>query len=152
MSEDKVNTMAKLNIEPKIVFAPFKKALGSQWEKVCNDTRSFLGRQEQNIKSDCSDWKVSAKGVLKSKEGHELSLPLNSPISTLIRFGMQLTEIAKAADFGGKYEYDDVKKKTECIHCGMDVDIPQFCKDWLVQEGKEEKKEEAKKEKTEVKA
>ena len=129
--------MAKINIIPAIVFAPFEMALGKHWDKVCNDCKSFLGRLEKDIVTTGGDWKVTNTGKLKSKDGNEVALPLNNPMSVLLRFGMQLTEIASNGNFGGAYKLNKDGNAVESI--GIQAELPKECQAWFDTMNKEEK-------------
>lgn len=129
--------MSKLNIVPQVVFAPFKAALGACWDKVCNDTKAFLGRLEKDITTKSGDWKVTNTGKLRSKDGNEVQMPLNNPISVLVRFGMQLTDIAKNGGFAGQYKLNE--DRTEVLHIGIEAGIPSECQAWIDQMRKDVK-------------
>lgn len=122
--------MSKLNIVPAIVFAPFKSAMGVTWDKVCNDASSMFGRWEKDfLKSTSGEWKVTSTGKLKSKEGHEIQMPLNNPMSILVRFGMQLNDVA--ANMGQLELNED---KTKVIKLGIESRLPKQCIDWIEQQ------------------
>lgn len=118
------------NLNPATVFAPFKSALGNHFPAICEIAKRELGRVAKDVKSTQGGWKCSDKGILTSKEGHKLALPLNNPLWILVRFGMQLSDIASKGDFDGNYE---VAKDGTVIHVGVEAGIPRQCEDWLQQ-------------------
>ena len=112
--------MSKLgNADAKISLAPFKNEIGNHWDKIVNDVNSALGRLQGDIITKNGDWKVGTKGKLVSKDGNEWNLPLNAPMFSLVRFGIQLNAIANA---GSNQERKYV----------MDVQatIPEICSAW----------------------
>jgi hypothetical protein len=101
------------NLNPATALLPFKTALGTSFDKIVNDTKAQLGRWAKDMKTEGGEWSVTDKGKLKSKDGHELQMPLNNPAAILLRYGMQLSKLAKSGD--------------------MDVDasIPKVCDAWV---------------------
>lgn len=88
--------MSKLtNLKASVILNAFKSEVGNHFDKLCGDVDSNLGRLEKDIVTKAGDWKCGARGSLISKDGHKLQLPLNAPWATLVRFGLQLNEIAK---------------------------------------------------------
>lgn len=132
-----MSTARFANLQPETIFAPFKDALGLHFARVCDLAKCQLGRWEKDVKSTAGVWKCSDKGILSSKEGHKLQLPLNNPLSILIRFGVQLSDIASKGDFDGVYTLND--KTGVVAHCGMQVGIPRTCEDWFQQLAKSAK-------------
>ena len=65
--------------------------------------------------SKVGGWKMSSKCVLQSKEGHKLALPANNPAVILLKFGMQLSEIADNAEME------------------ITAEIPKLCDAWITQ-------------------
>lgn len=102
------------NLNPETLLAPFAKAIGKQFPKVVADAKSFLGRLEKDIITKNGDWKVSTKGRIVAKDGHTLQLPLNSPMSSLIMFGMRLAEVSG----GGKFSVNEAT-------------LPEVCQAWI---------------------
>ncbi len=90
--------MSKLNnLVPSQFLACFAATMGQpHFDKVCADISSNLGRIEKDIVTKSGAWKCGAKGTLVSKDGHKLQLPLNSAWASLVRFGLQIQEIATA--------------------------------------------------------
>lgn len=136
--------MSKFAIIPEIELHPFKDALGTLFGKVCNDAKAFIGRLESNnegkdVKSILSGTSVTSKGVLKSKEGYTLQMPLNNPMTFLVLFGMQLTKLDNSMD-NRKLSQD--KKTVESG--GIQSRIPSVCQDWIEQQRNELKQGTAK--------
>lgn len=100
------------NLEIKLALSPFTATLGSHTDYIENMMRSELGKLK--VTSKQSGWKVSRLGI-KSKEGHEVELPLANPMWILLRFGMMLMEVA------GKGEMD------------IESTLPKHCQDWFNQ-------------------
>jgi hypothetical protein len=114
--------MSKLNnLVPAIVLAPFAQVMGEpHFTKVCADVASNLGRLEKDIITKSGGWKNGARGAIVSKDGHKLQLPLNAPWASLIRFGLQLTEIATNGS-----SLEPVYKME--IH----AELPAVCANWF---------------------
>ena len=74
------------NINPATLLLPFQKAIGPVYDKIVNDTKSWLGRLDKDIVSKGGDWKSSTKGRIMNKEGHTLQLPLNNVDSSRSTF------------------------------------------------------------------
>lgn len=101
------------NLNPENALIPFKKAIGSNYGKVVNDVKSFLGKfVEKDMIVKQSGWKCSATGKLTSKDGYSIQMPLNHPCSTLVKFGMRLMEVSAAM---GDVDIDSAIPK-ECEH------------------------------------
>ncbi len=126
--------MSKLNIVPAVVFHSFKDELGELFPKVCNDAKAFFGRLEKDIKVTAGVWKCSTKGELQSKDGNKVQMPLNNPMSILIRFGMQLNEIAERASFGGQFKLAEDGQSV--VHGGIIASIPRECESWIAEQKK----------------
>jgi len=89
--------MSKLNnLKAAEILKCFTNEMGNHFPIVCQHIDSNLGRLEKDILTTSGDWKCGAKGTLVSKDGHKLQLPLNSPWTTLVRFGLRLNEIVSA--------------------------------------------------------
>jgi hypothetical protein len=112
--------MSKLNnLNPEVELSVFADALGSLFPKIVADTKAMLGDiKAEEITGKQGGWKCSAKGVLTSKEGYTVHLPLNNPKTTLLRFGMNLTALATAGTF-------DIR-----------AEIPKECEFWIQEESK----------------
>lgn len=100
--------------------AHFTSIKGEVLNEVKSDIMSLLAKEETNLVSNVGDWKISEKGILSTKEGHKLALPINNSAVVLLKFGMQLSAIAKA---GG------LKDKPLVIDC----EVPATCDAWLEQ-------------------
>jgi hypothetical protein len=107
------------NLVPSTFLAPFKSTMGVHFDKVCNDIGANIGRIEKDVVTKHGDWTCGTKGKLQSKDGHVLQLPLNAPWTVLVRFGLQLTAIAKNGS-------SDEPAYTMTI----DADIPAEAKSW----------------------
>ena len=113
--------MSKIaNLQAKTYLQPFRTAVGGLFDKLCNDADSFVGSLESSIITKSTDWTVGTKGRLVSKEGNTLQLPLNSSMSSLIMFGLQLTRISKAGS-------TDEPAYTMAI----ESELPAVCKEWF---------------------
>lgn len=106
-----MSKLANLNIANHL--SHFTDLQGAVKSEVISDIASLLGKEEVNMISKTGDWKISAKGVLSSKEGHKLQLPANNPAVILLKFGMQLAEIARNAEIE------------------ITAEIPKLCEAWL---------------------
>lgn len=107
------NKLQNLNVKSALeVFPSLKEKV---LDEVTSDIVSLLAKEAPNMVSKVGDWKMSAKGILSSKEGHKLTLPINNPAVILLRFAMQLKEVAQAGE--------------------MDVtaDVPKVCTSWITQ-------------------
>lgn len=117
--------MSKLNnLKAQEYLAPFKQAMGTYFDKVCNDINSWVGQKESTIVSKQTGWTVGTKGRLVSRDGHTLQLDLNAGYTPLILFGMQLTTInlnGSRLDGQGKVAYD----------MSVQADIPFSAKSWF---------------------
>ena len=104
------------NLNPEVALQPFRAELGEHYGKIVADVKSMLGRVEQKeLITTQTGWKISAKCKLTSKDGYAIQLPLNNAAAILLRFGMQLNELADA----GKFE----------VH----ANIPKECQAWIEQ-------------------
>ena len=92
---------------------------------------------EKDIKTTGGEWKVTNTGKLRSKDGNEVQLPLNNPMSVLIRFGMQLNEVASKGMFGGAFKVSEDGKSV--VHCGIVAELPKECEAWFQQMAKDAK-------------
>lgn len=119
------------NINPSVLLLPFQRAIGPVYDKIVNDTKSWLGRLDKDIVSKGGSWKTGTKGAIVNKEGHRLQLPLNNPMSSLVLFSLDLRDIATRAGFGGEYGTTDADG---VIHTGMQIDLPTVCKAWIEKE------------------
>lgn len=81
--------------------------------EIVSDIASLLGKEESNMISKVGGWKMSGKCILSSKEGHKLALPANNAAVILLKFGMQLSEIADNAEIS------------------IDAEVPKLCESWL---------------------
>lgn len=91
--------LANINVGKAI--APFAEAISGNplvTQAIVNDIKSLLGRELPNLKSDIGDWKLSEKGILSTKEGHKLNLPMNNPAVIMLKFGLRLLEISNAME------------------------------------------------------
>jgi hypothetical protein len=89
--------MSKLNnLKAAVILKCFTDEMGNHFSKVCADVDSNLGRLEKDILTTSGDWKCGAKGMLVSKDGNKLQLPLNAGWATLVRFGLRLNEVCTA--------------------------------------------------------
>lgn len=95
--------------------SPFRAAIGKNFDKICNDVRSLLGRVEKDIVLKDGEWKAGASSKLTRKNGESVQLPLNNPATTLLCFGMRLNELSKAGQF-------------EAV-----AGIPKDCQSWVEQ-------------------
>lgn len=125
--------MSKFNINPIVELHPFKEALGQLFPKICNDTKAFIGREEaandgKNVKATLSGVTMSAKCLLKSKEGYTLALPMGNPLSILLRFGMELSKLDNNMD------NRVVDKETGDVTGGIQSKLPKSCVDWVNQQ------------------
>ena len=124
--------MSKFNINVKSELFPFREALAQYFDKVVNDTKAFIGREEaanggNNVKSKLSGVTITANCILESKEGYKLALPLNNPLSILLRFGMQLTKIDMTM---GTRVIDKELNPVDGLSCDI---LPENCRDWFNQ-------------------
>lgn len=124
--------MSKFNINPVVELHPFKTALGDLFTKVCNDAKAFIGRLEtenggKNVVAKLSGVSVTAKCVIKSKEGYSLQMPLNNPMSILIRFGMELSKLDDS--LGNRVVLNGEVKAS-----GIESELPTPCVDWIQQQ------------------
>ena len=79
-----------------VVLKPFESYFGNNFPRLCAVWDSRLGQIQKDIKVTGKRWKVGAKGVLSTTEGHKLQLALNNPLDTLVAFGVRLFEIQDA--------------------------------------------------------
>ena len=117
-----VSIMSKLdNLNIKRHVAHFSLAIGNPEIEadIVSDIMSTLKREEKNLKVTAGDWKISAKCILKSKDGNEIPLPQNNPAVLLLKFGMQLSELASAMSLS-----DDNLVV-------IDSEVPRNCEAWL---------------------
>lgn len=124
--------MSKFNINSAYELHPFKAVLGDLFPKICNDAKSFIGRLEtenggKNVMAKLSGISVTAKCVIKSKEGYSLQMPLNNPMSILIRFGMELSKLDDS--LGNR-----VVTPSGEVKGGLESDLPAQCVDWIQQQ------------------
>jgi hypothetical protein len=125
--------MSKFNINPTVELHPFRAAIGEDlFPKLCNDIKSFIGRLEtenngKNVVAKLSGVTVTAKCVIKSKEGYSLQMPLNNPMSILIRFGMELSRLDDS--LGNRKIAQD-----GTVIGGLESELPSQCTDWISQQ------------------
>ena len=113
--------MSKIsNLKAATYLQPFKTAVGGLFDKLCNDADSFIGSLENSIITTSTDWTVGTKGRLVSKEGNTLQLPLNSSMSSLIMFGLQLTRISKAGS-----------TDEPAYNMVVEAELPAVCREWF---------------------
>lgn len=107
-------------IKAESILAPFRASIGeAYWERIVNDANSYIGRCDANRVTKHGEWKVTAKGI-ESKDGHKVPMDFKTPIAALIRFGMQLSEIAKAGS-------SDLPKHEMLI----EACLPSVCESWF---------------------
>lgn len=107
------------------LFAPFKTALGSVYDKVCNDAKSLFGRVDKDIKAEGGDWKVKGKvtkGEVANKATYTLLLPPNNPITPLTLAAMDIRDFCKRHEISR----DDIQSP-----------LPKACKSWIEKEQKD---------------
>lgn len=103
------------SLDPFVALQSFKKELGDSFGKICADAKAQIGRWNKDVVLTKGEWKCSATGKLTRKDGQAVQMPLNNPISTLLRFGMRLNELAKAGSFD------------------VTATIPKECEHWVNQ-------------------
>ena len=106
-----MSKLANLNVQAHLMH--FSDLQGDVKTEVVSDILSLLGNEEGKMLSKVGDWKMSDRGILSCKEGHKLALPLNNPAVILLKFGMQLSAICKAADIT------------------IQAEVPKTCESWL---------------------
>lgn len=111
-------------MDARISLAPFKNAIGAQFDKCVNDVNSALGRELPNLKTANGNWKLGAKGKMVAKDNTELYLPLNNSAFALVRFGIQLNEISTK---GSTLRKDGTPDYTMDIQ----AEIPAACIQWI---------------------
>lgn len=115
-SKTKVKHMSKLaNLNIANHLNHFSSLHPEVKQEIVSDIASLLGKEESNMVSKVGGWKMSSKCILQSKEGHKLALPANNPAVILLKFGMQLSEIAD----NGEME--------------VNAEIPKLCEAWITQ-------------------
>lgn len=109
-----------------MLFLPFKDTMGDAFTKICGDTKAFLGREEKNMVVTEGDVSHKAKKGLTDKLNRSLALPLNSPLTPLINFSIQIYELNQKADFGGNEQtnVDGSGKRGSFKNLGIQVAIP----------------------------
>ena len=117
-----MSNLSKLNtLDVFVALAPFEKACGDNFKKICYDVKSLLGNVKENeIIAKQSGWKAGAKFSITSKEGYKVQLPANNPATILLCFGMRLNELAEAGTFE------------------VQADIPKACQAWVAQHAKKQ--------------
>ncbi len=106
-----MSKLANLNVQNHL--RHFTSLQDDVLKEVVSDVLSLLGNEEGKMLSAVGDWKMSDRCILSCKEGHKLTLPPNNPAVILLKFGMQLSSIAKAADID------------------INADVPKLCESWL---------------------
>lgn len=109
--------MSKLNnLDVALELSVFSVALGDTFPKIVNDIKANIGRiPDKDIIAKQGGWKAASKGQLKSAEGYTVQLPLNSPWTSMLMFGMKIRKIGE----DGEME--------------IQAEIPKVCKDWVHQ-------------------
>lgn len=107
------NKLQNLNV--RAALEVFPEITGKVLDEVVSDIVSLLGNESKNMTSVVSDWTISDKGILSTKEGYKLPLPLNNSATVLLKFAMQLTKIAKNGNFT------------------VDASVPKACTAWFEQ-------------------
>ena len=86
---------------------------GEVLDEVTSDIKSLIGKEK--MESKLSGWKISDKGILSTKEGHKISLPVNNSAVILLKFAMQLHALAIAGEMV------------------VTAELPKLCVDYITQ-------------------